>query len=166
MSKLRRFHADGNIYFITSVTERRASLLISNADLFWRSFHRISDAGEVELIAWVLLPDHFHLVLDPRAQSISRFMQRIKLSFSRLYRERRDQSAHKVWQRHFWDHAIRDQRDMNAHIDYIHYNPVKHGYVRSPFEWEHSSIHEYGERGLYAADWSVDDMKFIGKFEE
>jgi len=141
-------------------------LLTANADLLWKSIQKISAVSEFKLIAWVLLPDHLHFVIDPRTQDISRLMQRIKLSFARLYRERRDQSANRVWQRRFWDHVIRDQKDMNVHIDYIHYNPVKHGYVHSPFEWEHSSVHEYKERSLYPSDWGLKDMEFTGQYGE
>ena len=166
MSKLRRFQTVGNCYFITTVTEQRADLLTANADLLWRSIHKINAIDEFKLIAWVLLPDHLHFVIHPGTQDISRLMQRIKLSFVRLYQERQDQSAHKVWQRRFWDHIIRDQRDMNAHIDYIHYNPLKHGYVHSPFEWEYSSIHEYKERGVYSHDWGLKEMVFDGEYGE
>jgi putative transposase len=166
MSKLRRFHTAGNLYFITTVTERRANLITVNAELLWKSIQKINAVNEFKLLAWVLLPDHLHLVVDPMAQDISRLMQRIKLSFARFYQERQDRSAHKVWQRRFWDHIIRDQRDMNSHIDYIHYNPVKHGYVHSPFEWKHSSIHEYKERGMYPPDWGIKQIVFDGEFGE
>jgi putative transposase len=166
MSKLRRFHTVGNFYFITAVTDQRVNLLTANADLLWKSIHKINAIDEFKLLAWVLLPDHLHFVIDPGTQDISRLMQRIKLSFARLYQERQDQSGHKVWQRRFWDHIIRDQRDMNVHIDYIHYNPIKHGYAFSPFEWEHSSIHEYEERGLYSPDWGLKEMVFDGEYGE
>ncbi len=63
----------------------------------------------------------------------------------------------KIWQRRFWDHVIRDQNDLNKHIDYIHYNPVKHGLIKSPFEWEYSSIHNFCAEGYYSLDWGVKD---------
>ena len=62
-----------------------------------------------------------------------------------------------VWQRRFWEHTIRDDRDFRKHVNYIHYNPVKHKYVKSPVEWRYSSIHTYIQRGLLAEDWSADE---------
>jgi REP-associated tyrosine transposase len=72
-----------------------------------------------------------------------------------------------IWQRRFWDHIIRNQTDLNKHIDYIHYNPVKHGYVNSPFEWEYSSIHVYRDKGYYQSDWGMkEDLNIGGEFGE
>jgi len=64
------------------------------------------------------------------------------------------------WQNRFWDHIIRNQDDINKHIDYIHYNPVKHGLTARPFSWEHSSIHEY--KDYYGADWGVEEKPEFG----
>ena len=67
----------------------------------------------------------------------------------------------------FWDHVIRDENDMNSHLDYIHYNPVKHGLVDDPFDWKDSSIHGYHRRGLYERDWGVSrEIDFVGEFGE
>ena len=60
-----------------------------------------------------------------------------------------------IWQRRFWEHAIRDDRDYAAHIDYCHINPVKHGYVKRVVEWPYSSFHRYVERGIYSPDWAA-----------
>jgi putative transposase len=68
-----------------------------------------------------------------------------------------------IWQRRFWEHVIRDERDYAAHVDYIHYNPVKHGYVKAAAQWAHSSFHAYCRRGTYALDWAgadEDDTRF------
>ena len=58
-----------------------------------------------------------------------------------------------IWQRRFWEHAIRDQEDFNRHCDYIHYNPVKHGLADDPKKWKYSTIHQFIERGVYAPNW-------------
>jgi len=58
-----------------------------------------------------------------------------------------------VWQRRFWEHLIRDEADFQNHIEYIHYNPVKHGLVIAPSEWKNSSFHQYVEERIYPLDW-------------
>ena len=65
---------------------------------------------------------------------------------------------HGIWRRRFWEHTIRDDADLRHHIDYIHYNPVKHGYVSRPLDWPHSSFHRYVKRGLLASDWGVGEI--------
>jgi putative transposase len=107
----------------------------------------------LDLMAWVILPDHFHLIIDFRGLDVSNIIQRMKMSFAAYYRKRMDLNSGRVWQHRFWDHIIRDEKDMNRHIDYIHYNPVKHGYVTRPIDWEESSIHNFIKRGLYTRDW-------------
>lgn len=65
----------------------------------------------------------------------------------------------------FWEHLIRDERDFNRHLDYIHYNPVKHGFCKSAKEWQYSSFHRYVARGLYSLDWgSCEQMNFPSDF--
>jgi putative transposase len=84
----------------------------------------------------------------------------IKSGFSRLLPtadlRSRSQIAKRdkgIWQRRYWEHAIRDENDLARHVDYIHFNPVKRGYVSWVREWPHSSFHRYVERGLLPLDW-------------
>ena len=122
---------------------------------------------DFEIIAWVLLPEHVHMIIDPKDVNISLILKRLKLSFSYQYRRKAGLRRGHVWQSRFWDHVIRDQEDMNRHIDYIHYNPVKHGHVADPFEWEHSSLGDYFERRVYSRDWGVNqEPKLGGSFGE
>jgi putative transposase len=67
---------------------------------------------------------------------------------------RRRRNERGIWQRRFWEHLIRNDDDYRRHMDYIHYNPVKHGYVDRPKDWRHSSFHQLAERGVYTLDWS------------
>ena len=62
-----------------------------------------------------------------------------------------------IWQRRFWEHLIRNDQDYEKHLDYIHYNPVKHGYVNSPAQWPYSSIHRYINLGILPLNWASDD---------
>ncbi|WP_203109121.1 REP-associated tyrosine transposase [Legionella bononiensis] len=69
-----------------------------------------------------------------------------------------------LWQRRFWEHRIRDESDLQAHIDYIHFNPVKHGYVPSAKEWPYSSFHRYVRNGVLQENWGYDGVQ--GEFGE
>jgi putative transposase len=167
MSILRRYHRKGNIYFITNVTFERKPILIDHIDLLWNVFNKVKNKVTFDIMAWVILPDHFHVVIDPKQHDISNIMQRIKMSFGTLWRIRMNLFSGRVWQNRFWDHIIRDQDDLNRHIDYVHFNPVKHGYVNSPFDWTHSSIHKYHAEGFYSRNWGLrDTIEIKGEFGE
>ena len=118
--------------------------------------------------AWVLLPDHLHCIwtLPENDSNYSQRWSTIKRKVSRICGDRYKNEAwltaskkkHRestVWQRRFWEHQIRDQQDFNHHINYIHYNAVKHGLCDRPVEWPYSTLHRYIKEGIYAADWAV-----------
>ena len=97
----------------------------------------------------------------------------IKSGFSRGLSPSQSRSASKIskrekgiWQRRYWEHAIRDDADFERHVDYIHFNPVKHGHVTRVADWPHSSFHRYVERGWLAADWGGDMRDIQGSFGE
>jgi len=139
-------------------------LLIEHIDLFWQAWDIVHTKHG---LVWVVLPDHFHMVVDPGDSNLSALLQQVKMSFGARYRKRVALSRGRVWQSRFWDHAIRDENDMNRHIDYIHYNPVKHGLVKDPFKWQHSSLSDFYQRGLYSSDWGCHSRPEIeGNFGE
>jgi len=155
MSKLLRHKHPSSLFFITSVTYDRKPILVEHSDLLLSSIERMKGAVHFTAHAWVILPDHFHLILDVGAEDFSMIMQRIKLSFAADYRKRCGLKEGRVWQARFWDHIIRDQVDINRHLDYIHYNPVKHGLANVPRAWKLSSIHESQFASTYALDWGT-----------
>jgi putative transposase len=71
-----------------------------------------------------------------------------------------------VWQRRYWEHAIRDDADLARHVDYIHFNPVKHGYVTKARDWPPSSFHRYVAEGILPPDWGGDAGEVVGSFGE
>ena len=159
MKELRRFDIRNTYYFITVVTMNRNPILTRNIGIFWKSW------GSQELFAWVVLPEHFHAILWIKEQSISKVLHGFKI---RYYHEwARQAGKGKIWQNRFWDHIIRDQDDMNRHLDYIHYNPVKHGLVDDPFLYEYSSLNLFYKHGYYQRDWGVKEEPIIeGEFGE
>lgn len=167
MSKLRRYYEKGHTYFVTCVTYERIPILVGNENELWRAFDFIKNQMSFELKAWVIIPNHFHLIIRPIEHNLSEIMKGIKLKFAGAYRSINGLKCGRVWQNRFWDHIIRDQRDMNSHIDYIHYNPVKHGLVKSPFDYKSTSIQKYMEEGYYQADWGTrEHVDIQGEFGE
>ena len=159
MKTLRRIDLRNTLYFITIATHKRGNILHDDVDLFWRSWH-----GQ-ELDAWVIMPDHFHIIINSGAKGISHTIHNFKLRYAIGYRQK--YGGKSVWQNRFWDHIIRDQNDLNNHLNYIHYNPVKHGLVNDPFIYVHSSLAKYFAAGMYERHWGITDkLSFEGDFGE
>jgi putative transposase len=167
MSNLRRFYVKGQPYFITCVTFERMPCLLDNVDLLRRAIKKTNTALPHDVLAWVVLPDHWHAVIDPKECTISDIMHRIKLKFVSRYLQKHDLRRGRVWQNRFWDHVVRNERELRKYLDYIHYNPVSHGLVASPFDHPESSIHLYAVNGYYHNDWGVrEKIEFEGDYGE
>jgi len=141
--------------------------LVDQIDIFIQSMEFTRRIFTADIIAWVVLPDHFHLLLSQEDATISEFMRRLKMKFAGVYRSRQGLRNGQTWQKRFWDHVIRNDNDMKRHIEYIHYNPVRHGLVSRPADYIYSSFARYAEQGLYATDWgSIEAMEMDGDFGE
>jgi putative transposase len=148
MSNLRRYYQKGDTCFITCVTYNRVPILIDQHKLLETAIKRTDERIDFKIIAKIIMPDHIHLIINNEEGELSNIIQRIKMSFAALYKQEAGITRERIWQNRFWDHIIRNQEDLNRHIDYIHYNPVKHGLANSPFDWQYSSIHEYAKEGV------------------
>ena len=149
MSNYRRSKSGGGTYFFTVVTYQRRPIFKSTEYIkhLKDSILDVRCKHPFKIDAWVLLPDHMHCIwsLPERDADYSRRWGLIKTGFSKRTRnllsvEKRSTSRinHReasIWQRRFWEHEIRNEQDLNNHIDYIHYNPVKHGYVNRVRDW-------------------------------
>jgi len=159
MKTLRRFDLRNRQYFITVVTCNRERILLNDIDLFWHCWENAPPD------VWVIMPDHFHAIIKVDKISISDVMHKFKKMYSRRFRN--NYRKGRVWQNRFWDHAIRNQDDLNRHIDYIHYNPVKHGIILDPFEYKHSSLNIYYDDDYYNRDWGIKEkLEFEGEYGE
>jgi len=164
MTDYRRLYRPGGIYFFTlTLADRRRDWLTRYIEALRHSFRAEQRCTAFSLQAWVVLPEHLHLLmrLPDGDQDYSNRLRRIKGNFSRLLPRgdglRPSQQAkgeRGIWQRRFWEHMIRDEQDWQRHVDYIHYNPVKHGLVSRVRDWPHSSFHAHVERGAYPLDWA------------
>ena len=162
----RRAQIKGGTYFFTVVTYNRRKFLCqpSSIERLRASIGTVMKTYPFKIDAIVILPDHIHCIwtlpagdhdFSTRWRLIkSRFTQAIKANFNEIVSpSRRQKQEQAVWQRRFWEHLIRDERDFNHHIDYIHFNPVKHGLVKAPKDWRYSSFYRYVQAGWYDEDW-------------
>jgi len=167
MRNVRRYFKEGRTYFLTHITYRRQPILITHIDLLWNSIHKFKQLTPYELIAWVILPDHWHCIIEPSENDVASLMKRIKLSLAAGYLKRLGFRSGRTWHNRYWDHVIRDQEDMNRHVDYIHYNPMRHGLATSAMKYPHSPFRQFVDSGLYDLRWGiVNSPTIIGDFGE
>jgi putative transposase len=171
MSNYRRAYCPGATYFFTVVTYRRqpifhdemARQLLRDAILKTRQNYPFT------IDAWVLLPDHLHCIwtLPEHDHDFSIRWNLIKSTFSKsakpnyhnpqwMNSSKQKHRETTIWQRRFWEHLIQNDDDFTKHFDYIHYNPVKHGYVQRVCDWHYSTFHRYVKTGIYPQDWGSD----------
>lgn len=166
MSNYRRAREGGSTYFFTVVTrERRHVLVLPHVlNALREAFRTVKQARPFDLDAIVILPDHLHAIwtLPPGDADFSARWGTIKRHVSKASGMAAPNATHSMrtrgeigfWQRRFWEHLIRNDDDYARHMDYIHFNPVKHGYVKRPADWMHSSFRKCVEQGIYSMDWA------------
>jgi putative transposase len=152
----------GTYYFTVNMAERNNSLLIDEIDILRSMMNKVKKQHPFKLDAMVVLPDHLHALwtLPIGDNDFATRWMLIKSGFSRaipklerINKSRQLKGERGIWQRRYWEHLIRDENDYEQHVDYIHYNPVKHGYVKSATDWTYSSIHMYISKGILSNDW-------------
>ena len=177
--RYRRADIAGGTYFFTvNLADRSSRLLVSHIDVLRSAVRVVRQRHPFEIVAWVVLPEHMHAIwtLPENDADFAGRWSLIKSGFSRAVArmETENVSASRsrkrergIWQRRFWEHLIRDEVDLQRHIDYVHINPVKHGHVTRASAWPYSSIHRYVERGWLSADWACepDAVERVGERE-
>jgi putative transposase len=175
MPNYRRNHVEGGTYFFTlALADRRSELLVKEVASLRASVARAHALHPFKIDAWVVLPDHLHAVwtLPEGDADFSTRWTLIKRGFSMRMAANENRSASKIakgergiWQRRFWEHTIRDDADFTRHVDYVHFNPVKHGLVSDTKDWPFSSFHRAVARGDYPPSWAAPDDT-TGEFGE
>ena len=149
-------------YFLTlTLRDRRLTLLVDHIDVLRDAFAEAKRAKPFTTKAIVVLPDHLHWLceLPPDDADFSTRVRLIKRHFTRQLLGRGvpltadSRGEYRLWQRRFWEHTIRDEKDFERHVDYIHFNPVKHGLAGAVMDWPHSSFHRFVQEGLRPLDW-------------
>jgi putative transposase len=173
--RYRRAFVPGASYFFTLVTEKRRPVFASSeaVDVLRDACRTVRAARPFEIEAIVVLPDHLHCIwtLPPDDADFATRWRLIKTWFTkhcdpalRLTPDnarvaKREQA---LWQHRYWEHMLRDETDFVRHVEYIHFNPVKHGLAASSLDWPHSSFRRYVDAGIYASDWGRGGMDFEG----
>jgi len=172
----RRNRVPGGTYFFTvTLADRRSQALVEHIALVRKAFRQVYRERPFRMEAVVVLPDHLHTVwtLPEGDDNYSRRWRAIKSRFTRLVRQAgvslnpNAKGEYDLWQRRYWEHTIRDEDDLQRHVDYIHYNPVKHGLVKRVADWPYSSFHRYVRLGRLSPDWgSIQMLSHAGNFGE
>jgi putative transposase len=163
--RYRRSSTAGGTYFFTvNLAQRKSDVLVRNIDVLRAVLGHVKSAHPFAVVAMVMLPEHLHAIwrLPPGDADYPMRWSLIKAGFSRRLNKvepigasRKIRGERGIWQRRYWEHQIRDETDLAHHVDYIHYNPVKHGLVTRPVDWPHSTLHGYIERKLDSKNWGV-----------
>ena len=174
MPEYRRSILPGGTFFFTVVTYHRRKIFSTPLarDLLHAAFEDVKKRYPFTIDAICLLPDHIHCIwtLPEDDSNYSLRWGEIKRVFSKAYlaqvalqdvksESRLNRGETTLWQRRFWEHTIRDLADYSAHVEYIHYNPVKHGLVENAGDWQWSSFHRFVALGYYPAGWGATGEK-------
>ena len=175
MTNYRRDRTRGATWFFTvAIADRRSDLLVREIDRLRAAVRRVRADWPFHVDAWVVLPDHMHALwtLPEGDHDFSTRWRLIKSHFSRglprreaISPSRARKGERGLWQRRFWEHRIRDEEDFRRHMDYIHINPLKHGYVHRVADWPFSTFGRYVRQGVYAANWGG-NVEVVGEFGE
>jgi len=165
--RYRRANTPGRTYFFTvNLADRSSRLLVDRIDDLRTNVRLVKQRHPFEIRAWVVLPDHLHAIwtLPADDADFSTRWALIKAGFSRriehgepIRASRRAKGERGLWQRRFWEHQIRDKADMQRHVDYVHFNPVKHGHAARAVDWPFSSLHRWIRSGDLPDDWAAVD---------
>lgn len=169
---IRAFVPGGTFFFTVNLFERDRTLLMDHIADLRTAFRFVRKQKPFVTRAYVILPDHLHCIwtLPSGDADFSSRWQAIKAHFARhipigerLSERRLKKGERGIWQRRFWEHMIRDELDFERHVDYIHFNPVKHRNAKTASEWPYSSFHEYVRRGVYPVDWAAgEEVRNLG----
>lgn len=164
MSRYIRPRVPGaSVFFTVTLADRRSRLLVDHVEALREAVRQTMIVRTFRIDAWVVLPDHLHAVwtLPESDADYSVRWKDIKTSFTKSVGLTGRRSASKVakgeagiWQRRFWEHHIRDERDFVTHLRYCWWNPVKHGLVERAVDWPWSSIHRDIRRGQVDPEWA------------
>ena len=176
MNYRRLFVPNGFVHIIITSYERKP-VFIDNIEILRTAFRNVQKLYKFEIVAICILPEHIHLILHPEnINNYPKIISSIKHYFSRNvgqvcptddlkigYKNKREKG---IFQRRYWEHTIKDEEELNNQINYIHYNPVKHGLVNNVKDWQYSSFHKFVKLGLYENNWGTEkDIECINNLD-
>ncbi len=177
MSNYRRNKQSGATYFFTlCLRDRKSRILVDYINVLRLAYRKTQNKKPFTTDAMVILPDHIHALWTlPMDDDYANRIRLLKSHFTRQLPVKIKQTNNKnrqshcqtgIWQLRYWEHTIRDERDFINHMNYIHYNPVKHGYVNNVKDWQYSTFHQCVKKGVYDGDWGSNIDEITGDFGE
>lgn len=151
----KRLFIQKSFVFITIVTNDRIPILTNNINLLYKNFNNVSKFYDFKLISYVILKDHIHCIIKPtNINEYPKIIKSFKYSFTKQFNVGLVNPTYKkLWQNRYWEHTIRDENDLYKHLDYIHYNPIKHSFVTKAIDYPYSSFKNFVSKGYYDKDW-------------
>ncbi|HAU1150665.1 TPA: transposase [Legionella pneumophila] len=167
----RSFVPGGTFFFTVTLYNRNSTLLVDNIHLLKSSFRTVKNKHPFPMKAYVILPDHLHMIwqLPIGDADYSLRWKLIKALFSKSINKTGFQlsktkyNEYRLWQRRFWEHTITSSDDYENHVNYIHFNPIKHGLVQNLSDWPHSSFHHYMQQGVFSENWTNPNCSYKTK---
>jgi putative transposase len=180
MSNYRRFYQNESIVFLTIVTYNRQPIFNNpeNISLLRHIIAMVKSEMPFEILGAVILPDHLHFLwqLPINDHNYSKRVGRLKALFTKslnknnyklpIAESRKKHQEKNIWQRRFWEHTIQNEQDFEHHLNYIHYNPVKHNLISCPHFWQYSSFNLWVKKGFYSVDWACNCDGKIAKIPD
>ena len=176
MPRYRRAKIEGGTFFFTlTPADRSSNVLVLEIERLRQAYRLTQERSPFETVAICILPDHLHALwtlpegdsdFAPRRSYFKAYFSRALPASESRARSKIAKREKGIWQRRYWEHLVRDEGDLQRHVDYIHYNPVKHGLVSRVCDWPHSSFHRYVREGLLPADWGGDTKNISGSYGE
>lgn len=161
----KRYYVKNAMVFLTIVTAKRCPFLLNHVELIKKSLYTAKFKFKFEIFALVILPEHIHLIIKSSIQDdYPGIVKAFKSYFSRnfdvknisnyvLPPSKAKKGEKNIWQSRYWAHVILDENDLYKHLDYVHYNPIKHGHVDKAKDWKYSTFHKFVKLGYYEDNW-------------
>jgi len=167
MRNVRRFYVPNAIVFLTLVTKNRRALFDLNhpynVEMFFDKMRTVRESKPFKLLAYIFSLEHIHLLIRATGEAnFSSILQSVQRSYTFEYKDHYGiKGSLSLWQHRFWDHIIRNEKDLNQHFDYIHWNAVKHGLVTKPEDWPYSSYLHWVEKDCYEIGWGYVEPEIL-----
>ena len=163
MSNYLRYFINNNPIFITMVTYKRMNILINNIELLRKSFEITKKYYSFDIIAICVMQNHIHMIISlDITKELPQIIRTIKQNFTKLIpaeyypidisESMKKRNEKGIWQRRYYDHVIRNENDLCKHIDYIHFNSIRH-YNIAPKDWQFSSFRKFVKNKFYENNW-------------
>ncbi len=155
----------GRVIFVTLAAHKNMKILHDKVSAIRQGWDDVAKRHDIEVIAYAILPNHIHYVVDTQQISYNTTLHSFKLFCGKHYHATHVTGRKPLWDPSAFIHVLRSKKEIERHIDFVHYNPVRHGLAKMPWDWSHSSFRNFVKHGYYFKDWTL-DHKAVAKLKE